>query len=289
MIIAGLISGTAITLSFVLPWLANKFRPSPRSSTHGQVHRSNRQLGRIGLSLLPFMILLPLNFSLTPNLIASAIAQKLFDSACDGWETSFILYGIPNPGDRGASSSGDLFSRGRLAGSLTFTGAETGSRVMYTRNANAPTDFDDKNITQTVFNERAMGQSFTTSCSAIGVEGATEDTTDCISGSALSFVMYNTASDVSMFVNEDVPVASLMFTPPATTYSGNYSNWQEAPPLGSLVDQNLKEQVKVVRKGSANACKRPIKVCARGILEGSVAMSYVWRRWQEWGMGTGGC
>ena len=288
MIVLGLASGTTIVVLFIYPWIAKKFRPSHRASLAGQIHRSNKQLGKTGLALLPFIILLPLNFAITPNIVSSVIAQNMFNHACDGWQTTYILNGIPNTA-LGASSGGDLISKNTHVGSLTFTGAETGWRVMYVRGPSAPNDFNDSSLQQIVFNEDGIGQSFTTLCSAVGDPNAQADTTDCTTGSALSFVMYNASSDVSMFMDEELPVVSLMFSPPATTYSANYSNWQEGPPLGSLVDQDFKEKIKVVRKGSQNACTQPIKVCGGDLLESFVAMAYVWRRWQEWGMGSGTC
>ena len=61
-----------------------------------------------------------------------------------------------------------------------------------------------------------------------------------------------------------------MFSSPPTTYSANYSNWQEDPPLGNLVDQHSREMVKVVRNG--DECAGPVKVCCRGdMLESVVA------------------
>jgi hypothetical protein len=288
MIIFGLIAGTALVLLFCYPWVAKRFKPSQRISAMQRQHRSNKQLVKTGLALIPFIILLPLNFALTPNLIASAIAAKAYENACNGWETSFVLDSIPN-GDPGSIANGNLLSKGRYAGPISFQGGESGWRVSYSRDIVAPDDFDDKNITQIVFNTDGIGQSFTTLCNAIGDVNATADTTDCTTGSSLSFVMYNQSSDVSMFVDEQIPVVSLLFTPPAMSYSANYSKWEEDPPLGWLYDQNLNEGVKVVRKGSRNACNRAIKVCGRGVLEGYVSMAYVWRRWQEWGMGDGGC
>lgn len=288
MIIFGLISGTAILLLFCYPWVAKRFKPSQRISMTQRQHRSNRQLVKTGLGLIPFVILLPFNFALTPNLIASAIAEKAFNNACNGWETTFELNSIPN-GDPGSIANGNLLSYGRYAGPISFQGGEAGWRVSYSRDPTAPDDFDDKNITQIAFNSDGIGQSFTTLCNAINDVNATADTTDCTTGSSISFIMYNQSSDVSMFVSEEVPVVSLLFTPPAMSYSANYSKWEEDPPLGWLYDQDMNVGVKVVRKGSRNECNRPIKVCGQGVLQGYVSMAYVWRRWQEWGMGAGGC
>ena len=288
MIIAGLLGGTALIVCYIYPWIASKYRPSARSSMLGLIHRNNRQIARISLWMILFAILLPINFAVTPNIIANAIAQKMFDSACDGWETSYVLYGIPT--NDTVLSNGDLLYNGELVGSVTFSGAETGWRVMYTRDPNAPSNFNDNNLTQVIFDERDLGQSFTTECTQLApIQNASAGTVDCTTGSALSFVMYNMNTNVSMFTANQVPLVSLIFSPPASSLSANYSNWQEGPPLGTLVDQNLNEQIKVVRSGSANACTGATKVCGRDLLESYAAMAYVWRSWQEWGLGMGNC
>jgi hypothetical protein len=287
MIISGLLSGISIVFIFIYPWISDKFRSSPRASTLGQIHRSNRKLGKTALLVLLFILLLPVNFAVMPIIIANAIAWKHFNSACDGWQTSYILYGIPS--NNGTEANGDFLYNGALVGFLDFSGAETGWRVMYTRAPQAPQDFNDDNLLQIIYDEGDLGQTFTTQCNTVNVQNATASTIDCTTGSALSFVMYDTASNISVFTDNQVPSVSLIFTPPATSFSANYSNWQDGPPLGSLIDQNMNEQIKVVRSGSGNPCTSATKVCGRGLLESYAAMAYVWRNWQEWGMGLGNC
>lgn len=282
MIIFGLATGFAVLIFFIYPSVAKPFRPKHSSS--GAIHRSNMQLLKTGLVLLPFIILLPINLAITPDIIASAIVEKRFGTACDGWETSFTLNSIS--GGAGIVATGAFFSSGQYIGLVTLDGGVSGWRVSYTRDANAPVDFNDYNLNQIAFDSNSLGLSFTTLCNAVSPN--VSNTIDCTSGSALSFVQYNPSSDVSVFTKEEIPVLSLLFGPPATMFTANYSNWENYPPLGILYDQNMNEEVKVVRKGSQNACHEPMKVCGNGLFQTFVSMAYAWGVWQQWGVGNCG-
>jgi hypothetical protein len=283
MIIFGLVTGFVVIIFFIYSPVAKPFRP--KYPTSEAIHRSNKQLLWTSLALLPFIILLPINLAITPNIIASAIAEKRFNTACDGWVTSFTLNSISS--SNGMLAAGSFFSSGLYIGLVTLDGGEAGWRVSYTRDANAPADFNDYNLSQVAFNSDSLGQSFTTLCNAVAPN--VSNTIDCTSGSALSFVQHNPSSDVSVFTDEEIPVVSLLFGPPATMFTANYSNWENYPPLGILYDQNMNEEVKVVRKGNQNACYEPMKVCGTGFFQTFVSMAYVWGVWQQWGIGEGNC
>ena len=229
------------------------------------------------------IILLPVNLAVTPNIVARFVAAKKFDSACSGWPTSFLLDSIPLS-ISGSPVSGNAVSRSSHAGDITFTGGISGWRVSYVRAPDAPTNFNDQDLVAVIYDSRDIGRTFTLQCNS---DDEFHTVVDCGSGSVISYIQTNPNADLKVFTDLEAPLVSILFS--RNSYAANYSTWIESPPLGSLYDWNQNEEVRVVRKGNRNACGTQIKVCGRDFLETFVSMAYIWRRWQEWGIGEGHC
>jgi len=292
MIITALVCGTGIVILFLFPIVNDRVRGPKSLRTINRdglpQYRSNKQLLYTGLLLIPCFLILPVNFAVTPIIVADIISNANFNKVCNGFATSYLLDQIPSSQD-GIAVSGNIYSAGNNVGSLVFQGGQGGWRITYTRSPYAPHSFNDSGLTQVAFQQADLGTTFTVLCTPTS-SNVSANVDSCVVGSSISAQYTNTSLGTSIFTSNAVPVVSMFFAgPEIVSYSANYSMWSDQPPLGGLWDQNGFEQIKVAQKGSGDGCSSSMMVCGDSFLESFVSMGYIWRRWGVWGITQGHC